>query len=110
MQHNTVDESIRLALQVCIEQNIMKEYLEKNGAEVQNMLLTEWNWNDAFRVRCEEKFAAGKAEGEIEGEQKARIGLTRNLMETMGWTEDVAMDALKIPEDEREACRALLNE
>ncbi len=27
MQHNTVDESIRLALQVCIEQNIMKEYL-----------------------------------------------------------------------------------
>lgn len=71
MQHNTVDESIRLALQVCIEQNIMKEYLEKNGAEVQNMLLTEWNWNDAFRVRGEEKFAAGKAEGEIEGEQKA---------------------------------------
>ena len=42
----------------------MKEYLEKNGAEVQNMLLTEWNWNDAFRVRGEEKFAAGKAEGE----------------------------------------------
>lgn len=53
-----------------------------------------------------EKFAAGKAEGE----QKARIGLIRNLMETMGWTEDAAMDALKIPEDEREACRALLNE
>ncbi len=102
----TVDESIRLALQVCIEQNIMKEYLEKNGAEVQNMLLTEWNWNDAFRVRGEEKFAAGKAEGE----QKARIGLIRNLMETMGWTEDAAMDALKIPEDEREACRVLLNE
>lgn len=106
MQHNTVDESIRLALQVCIEQNIMKEYLEKNGAEVQNMLLTEWNWNDAFRVRGEEKFAAGKAEGE----QKARIGLIRNLMETMGWTEDAAMDALKIPEDEREACRVLLKE
>lgn len=110
MQHNTVDESIRLALQVCIEQNIMKEYLEKNGAEVQNMLLIEWNWNDAFRVRGEEKFAAGKAEGEIEGEQKARIGLIRNLMETMGWTEDAAMDALKIPEDEREACWVLLNE
>lgn len=63
MQHNTVDESIRLALQVCIEQNIMKEYLEKNGAEVQNMLLTEWNWNDAFRVRGEEKWFYNKCWG-----------------------------------------------
>jgi hypothetical protein len=33
--------------------------LEKNASEVLNMLLTEWNWDDALDVRFEE----GREEG-----------------------------------------------
>jgi hypothetical protein len=32
----------------------LREYLKKHGSEVVNMLLTEWNMEDALRVRAEE--------------------------------------------------------
>jgi hypothetical protein len=54
------DEAMRLAIRECIENNILKEFLESHGTEVMNMLLTEWNWDDALAVREEE----GREEGQ----------------------------------------------
>lgn len=38
----------------CIDQGILREFLEKNGSEVRNMVLTEWDENEARRVAAEE--------------------------------------------------------
>jgi hypothetical protein len=41
-------------------QRILKDFLELHSSEVINMLLTEWNWDDALTVRGEE----GREEGQ----------------------------------------------
>ena len=41
------DEAMKSAIKYCIEHNILKQFLEKNSSEVFNMLLTEWNMDDA---------------------------------------------------------------
>ena len=65
-----LEEAIRKAIQYCIAHGIMKEYLERHGTEVVNMLLTEWNLEDAKKVWFEE----GREEGSKE-ERKYFLGL-----------------------------------
>jgi hypothetical protein len=45
---NTLEESIRKAIKYCAKHDILKEYLEIHGSEVLNMLLEEWNTEDAI--------------------------------------------------------------
>jgi hypothetical protein len=65
-----LDEAITKAIQECKKQGIMEAYLESRGSEVLNMLLTEWNWDDALRVRGEEEREIGEEIGEKRGEAK----------------------------------------
>ena len=46
--------SIGKAIIYCREHDILKEFLEKNATEVMNMLMVEWNMDDALAVRYEE--------------------------------------------------------
>jgi hypothetical protein len=61
------DEAMKLAVKECIEKGILREFLEVHGTEVINMLLTEWNWDDALAVREEEGRMEGRTEGRMEG-------------------------------------------
>jgi len=47
-------EAIRLAIKSCISKNILVSFLERNGSEVVNMLLGEWNMDEALEVAREE--------------------------------------------------------
>jgi predicted transposase/invertase (TIGR01784 family) len=60
------DEAIKKAIDECIRQNVLKEFLEKYSPEVGSMLITEWNWDDAKRVLKEE----GRQEGMLQGMQQ----------------------------------------
>jgi len=44
------DSAISRAVVDCIRQNVLKDFLEKHGSEVHNMVFGEWNWDDAKRV------------------------------------------------------------
>jgi hypothetical protein len=66
----TLDEAITKTIQECKKRGIMAAYLESRGSEVLNMLLTEWNMEDALRVRGEEEREIGFAEGERIGEKR----------------------------------------
>ena len=55
-------KAIKIAIRRCIQANVMKDFLTKNGSEVENMLFTEWNWDTAFRVQKEE----GREEGGLQ--------------------------------------------
>jgi hypothetical protein len=52
-------EAIRLAIKTCISKNILVSFLERNGSEVENMLLTEWNMDDTLAVAREESLEEG---------------------------------------------------
>jgi len=44
------DVAIRCAVSDCIRRGVLKNFFEEHGSEVHNMLLSEWNLDDAKRV------------------------------------------------------------
>ena len=49
-----------------------------------------------------------ESEARAEGQEQERISSIRNLMETVGWTAQQAMEALKIPAAEQGRYAALI--
>jgi flagellar biosynthesis/type III secretory pathway protein FliH len=61
------EESVKAAIKQCIERNILRTFLETNSSEVMNMLITEWDLDEAIAVNREEAWAEGREEGYEEG-------------------------------------------
>ena len=62
----------------CIRNNIMKEFLELHGSEVSNMLLSEWNMDEALEVAKEEGMEEAFADGVEYGlEQGMNLGVAQ---------------------------------
>jgi predicted transposase YdaD len=60
------------AISWCMANDVLKGFFETNATEVINMLMTEWNWDDAFAVQREE----GREEGWMD---VAKNALTEGL-------------------------------
>jgi len=54
MKRVSLSEAIRLAIKTCLKKNILLSFLREHGSEVENMLLTEWNMDEAIEVAKEE--------------------------------------------------------
>lgn len=54
----------------------------------------------------EEREQEARREGRQEGRRENTIELIKNLMESMKWTAEQAMEAMKVPAEERERCLA----
>ena len=50
---------MRAAIKYCRDHDILKEFLEQNATEVINMLITEWNTEEAKEVWYEEGLEKG---------------------------------------------------
>lgn len=57
--NNLLEFSIKKAIEVCIKQNILNDFLKSNGSEVINMLSTEFNLEDAKLVWKQEGIEEG---------------------------------------------------
>jgi predicted transposase YdaD len=57
-----LEESIKKAAKYCRSHDILKEFLEEHAKEMMNMLITEWNWDDAKEVWKEEGREEGREE------------------------------------------------
>jgi predicted transposase/invertase (TIGR01784 family) len=78
-----LDESVIEAIKYCIRNNILKRYLEENSSEVLNMLLEEWNLDEAKEYWKEEAREEGLEEGREQGrEQGLKQGLKQGLEQT----------------------------
>jgi hypothetical protein len=64
----TLEKSFKNAIKYCIENDILKKFLETHSSEAFNMIFTEWNWDDALEVAREE----GHEDGLEEGLEKSR--------------------------------------
>jgi predicted transposase YdaD len=62
--------AIKRAVLDCIRQDVLKEFFEEHGSEVHNMLLSEWNLDDAKRVWQREAREDGRNEGRNEGREE----------------------------------------
>ena len=93
----TFDEAVEDAVVYCIRNNIMKEFLELHGSEVSNMLLSEWNMDEALEVTQEEAFADGVEYGLEQGQEVEREKNIRALGRKIS-AEDIA-EILEVPLD-----------
>jgi hypothetical protein len=76
------------AVRWCIGHGVLKGFLEEHGAEVMNMLMTEWKLEDALVVEREE--------GQEEGWEKGREEAAKNLYD-FGMKAEQISQALKLP-------------
>jgi hypothetical protein len=70
------ERAMKMGIQYCIENNILKKFLEEHASEVMNMLLTEWNTIEYGEVQR----AEGREEGREEGMEKGREEIARNAL------------------------------
>jgi len=78
-------DAILKAIDDCIRRNVLKDFLESHKHEVYNMLLGDWNWDDALAVRYEEGVGKGFAKGVAIGETKGLLQAARQMKaEKMG--------------------------
>ena len=70
-----LNEAIINAVKTCVNENVMKEFLEKNASEVLNMLFTEFDMDTAIEV--------WKSEGKEEGRKEEKIEIAKNLLDIL---------------------------
>ncbi|MDR2864243.1 MAG: Rpn family recombination-promoting nuclease/putative transposase [Spirochaetaceae bacterium] len=75
-----LEKALGKAINWCIEHGILKDFLEENSTEVNNMLFTEWNWDDALEVAREEGIEQGRGEGiEVGIHRGIEVGIDRGI-------------------------------
>jgi predicted transposase/invertase (TIGR01784 family) len=80
------DDAIRKAVVECINQNVLKEFLENHKREVISMLTQEWDWGKALEVTKKEAWE----DGEESGVKKGKMAVARNLRAKGMGVDDVA--------------------
>ena len=80
-----LDEAIKEASECCIAQGKMKSFLQAHATEVEQMLITEWDWDECLDVERKEARAEGLSEG-------FSVGIAKGLAEgrTEGRAEGLA--------------------
>ena len=108
----SIREAIVEAVRYCKSSDVMKEYLESKEGELIDMIDFEFDINEAKEVWKEEAMAIGeakgRAEGRAEGMAKGKMEALRNIMQTLNLTLQQAMDALKIPQEERDKYSSMI--
>jgi flagellar biosynthesis/type III secretory pathway protein FliH len=65
--HFKLDDAVNTAIQYCIDHDIMEEFLKRHGSEVYNMLMAEFNIEEARKVWMEEAWEEGMEKGMEKG-------------------------------------------
>ena len=92
---------------------IMLEFIARKNPNLIKIIrsdkIMETTWMDIFKDKIDEKIQEGRDKGlkegmeigEKEGKQKTLLNDIRNIMDTLGLSLEKAMDALKIPKNQR---------
>ena len=63
----SIEEAVDKAIDECIKEDILREFLERNRAEAKSMSIYEYDQEEHIRLEREEAYADGRAEGRAEG-------------------------------------------
>ena len=108
---NALEVAISEATRYCIAHNKLEYYFrQKQEEEVFDMLNFAWNQERALEVRAEEARAEGLSQGLSQGVLETTITAIRNVMQSMNFSVEKAMDVLQIPADERAKYAALVGQ
>jgi predicted transposase/invertase (TIGR01784 family) len=74
-----LEEALKQAVYWCIRQGYLQDFLKLHSSEVVNMLITEWNWDDAKAVWYEEGLEAGVEKGFTKGTRQKQLEIARKM-------------------------------
>jgi hypothetical protein len=75
-----LERSMEGAIRWCIGEGILSGFFEEHGAEVVNMLMSEWKLEDALVVEREEGWEEGWERGLKEGRERGREEIARTAL------------------------------
>ena len=67
------------AVNRCIQEGVLAEYLKRRGSEVINMLIAEYDYDTDIRVQREESKEEGREEGRKEGRKEGRASMLQSI-------------------------------
>ena len=109
----SLDEAVNRAVDECIRNDVLADFLRKNRAEVEMTSIFEYNQEEEERkLRAAERQAGydvGYERGAAEGEVRSTVNAVIKLMQNMKLTMEQALDTLDITGDEREEVLERLN-
>ena len=108
------EEAVKMAVDECINENVLREFLLENKAEVVKMFLTEYNekqtlentYNDGVEVGKEKGIEIGKAQGIEFGERRKLIEMVYKKIKRGKSVEEIADDL----EEDIEVINPIFNE
>ena len=101
-----LEEAVERAVTECINEEILRDFLEKNRAEVSKVCLYEYNQEEHMKFVREEGFR----QGHEQGTKSTQLENIKNLMKNTGWNAKESMKAFGIPEEEQEKYQNKLQE
>ena len=100
-----IEEAVNRAVDECIEEGILAEFLLQNKAEAIAMSIFEYNqeahMESVRKEGYEDGIEVGKAQGIEVGKKNAMLASVQSLMQNLKLTPIQAMDALDVPQEER---------
>ena len=117
----SLEATVRRAVDECIRNDVLADFLRKNRAEVEMTSIFEYNQEEEERkLRAAERkagydegydsgYESGAADGEVRGEVRSTVKAVIKLMQNMKLTVEQALDTLDITGDEREEVLGRLN-
>ena len=108
------EEAVKMAVDECINEDVLREFLLENKAEVVKMFLTEYNekqtlentYNDGVEVGKEKGIEIGKAQGIEFGERRKLIEMVYKKIKRGKPVEEIADDL----EEDIEVINPIFNE
>ena len=85
--HEKEKDGMKKAIEECIKNSILAEYLKRKGSEVRNMLVAEYSYEEDIQVKQEEArqegMSIGLSQGLEQGELKTLYGLVQDGIMTI---------------------------
>jgi predicted transposase/invertase (TIGR01784 family) len=76
----SLEAGVTEAIKYCSRHGILSEYLERHASEVLNMILTEWNTEDAIAFAREEGLEKGREQGWEQGKNEEKLEIAMNSL------------------------------
>ena len=77
---NEIPEALTVAIKQSIKQGFLSDYLSRKSTEVENMLLTEYDYDTDIAVQRQEAYEDGVEKGISQGSQQAKIETAKNML------------------------------
>lgn len=101
--------AVEETLRICGEENILMPFLASRQKEVRDIMVTLFDQERVTEIHEYNLIRDARQEGHTEGHTEGTLASIKNLMDSMGWSMEQAMSALKISEKEYPKYRKLLN-